>query len=300
MGVGNYILVISVSGSLIVFRREFDRTLCPRIIMVPGAGHRLTDAQLRTMARAAYPCLHFEQVDIRGARTPGAATEIWLVGGSVRLERLFDPYTGKNLDDTVACEPHVVTWIADLHDNLTVGWTGRLVNGVGAIAVVLMSATGAVLWWPGKPRVLLSVTLHRNTSGRRFVRELHSVMGFWCFLLIMLWGITGIYFAFPAPFNAFIDAFTAQGAETTTSISLDDAIAWLVRVHFGRSFGFGIKATWAILGLVPCGLFITGVLMWWNRVVRPALRRIPNGKQLEQADGANSTALPESSLTRSY
>jgi len=87
-------------------------------------------------------------------------------------------------------------------------------------------------------------------------------------VLILLWATTGVYFAFPAPFNALLDLFSAQGVDTAASRFLEDAFAWLVRVHFGRSFGRGIEVTWAILGLVPCGLFITGVLMWCNRVVR--------------------------------
>ena len=271
MGIGLYILVICVSGSLIVFRRELDRALCPRVITVPNLGHRLTDAQLTARARAAYPRLDYKQVVVRGARTPGRAVEVWFLGGTFRIERLFDPYTGANLNDTVACEPRYVTWVADLHDNLTRGRGGLRVNGVGAIAVVLMGASGLVLWWPGRRRWRQSITLHRNVNGRRFVRELHSVAGIWCFLLIFLWALTGIYFAFPAPFNALTEAFTDHGAETANSLFLEDAISWLVRLHFGRSFGLSVEVAWALLGLVPCALFITGIVMWWHRVVRPAL-----------------------------
>jgi uncharacterized iron-regulated membrane protein len=265
IGIGLYILVISVSGSLIVFRREFDREFCPRIIMVSGSGRRLTEAELGARARAAYAHANFSRVEVRGSRVPGAAVEIWFLDGAFRLEHLFDPYTGKDLGDAVACEPGLVTRLADLHDNLASGRVGLLANGVGAIAVVLMSASGAVLWWPGRGRWRRSITLPRAVSGRRFIRHLHGLMGFWCFLLIVLWAATGIYFAFPGPYNELVDAVTAQGTDTATSRFLDDAIAWLVRVHFGRSFGFWIKVTWAILGLVPCALFITGFVMWWNR-----------------------------------
>jgi uncharacterized iron-regulated membrane protein len=271
LGIGLYVLVICLSGSLIVFRRELDRALCPRVIMVPNLGRRLTDAELQAKARADYPRLDYKRVEIRGARTPGMAIEVWFLGGTFRIERLFDPYTGANLNDTVACEPRFVTWTAELHDNLTRGRPGLRVNGVGAISVVLMAASGLVLWWPGKRRWRHSITLHRNLSGRRFVRELHSVMGIWCFVLIFLWAITGIYFAFPGPFNALTEAFTVQGAETANSLLLEDAISWLVRLHFGRSFGVGVEVAWALLGLVPCVLFITGIVMWWHRVVRPTL-----------------------------
>src|SRR5262249_37424482 len=33
------------------------------------------------------------------------------------------------------------------------------------------------------------------------------------------------------------------------------------------------KALWTVLGLIPVVLFITGAVMWWNRVLRPALQR---------------------------
>ncbi|HEY6456629.1 MAG TPA: PepSY-associated TM helix domain-containing protein [Steroidobacteraceae bacterium] len=273
MGIGLYILMISVSGSLIIFRRELDRALCPRIIMVPKTGRPLTDAELQAKARAAYPDADFKQVEIHRSRVPGAAVEVWLLGGSLRLERLFDPYTGANLNDTVACEPRSVTWLADLHDNLTRGRSGLRVNGVGALAILLLSTSGLVLWWPRRARWRHSLMVHRNVGGRRFIRELHGVLGFWCFALILLWGITGIYFAFPAPFIALLDVFSVQGADTAASRFLEDAFAWLVRVHFGRSFGRGIEVTWAILALVPCTLVITGVVMWWHRVARAAPSR---------------------------
>jgi uncharacterized iron-regulated membrane protein len=33
-----------------------------------------------------------------------------------------------------------------------------------------------------------------------------------------------------------------------------------------------VKWLYVILGLVPAVLFVTGAIMWWNRVLRPALK----------------------------
>jgi uncharacterized iron-regulated membrane protein len=252
VGVGLYVLLICLSGSAIVFRREMDRTFCPRIIMVSPSGPRLTNAELEAHARAAYRGFEPRQVEIRGPRTPGAATEVWYVGGTVTQERLFNPYTGEDLGDTVACEPRLVSSIAELHDRLLGGRNGLLVNGVGSIIVTLMCASGAVIWWTGIGSRQRRMTLRRGVGWRRFVLDLHNMLGFWLFLFVVLWALTGIYFGFPL-------LFQSLGDET---------IAFLVRLHFGRSFGFPVKVVWAILGLVPCVLFITGVVMWWNRVVR--------------------------------
>jgi hypothetical protein len=54
-------------------------------------------------------------------------------------------------------------------------------------------------------------------------------------------------------------------------------------LHFGRVNGIGIpcsgpgfcdqttKAIWAVFGLSPAAMFVTGAIMWWNRVLRPRL-----------------------------
>ena len=199
LAIGLYIFIISLSGSLIVFRREMDRLLCPPIRVVTPSGRHIL----------------------------------------------------------ALCEPPFISWIAEFHDHLGGGRTGLLVNGVGAMAIVMMCLTGAIIWWPGKARWRGSLTLHRGVTVRRFLWDLHSVLGFWMLLLILMWAVTGIYFAFPNPFDAL---FT------------DDTIAGLVRLHFGRAYGPWVEALWVILGLAPCALFITGTLVWWNRVRG---RRVP-------------------------
>ena len=65
----------------------------------------------------------------------------------------------------------------------------------------------------------------------------------------------------------------------------DSVIYWLAYLHFGRINGIGIpcrgpglcdqttKAIWALFGLAPAAMFVTGTILWWNRVLRPRLAR---------------------------
>ena len=270
LGIGLYVLVLSVSGSALVYRRELDKLLCPRTVLVTPRGRRLSEAQLAAVARARYPRLHAARILMHGPRVAGAAVEIWYVFGNRRLERLFDPYSGRDLGDTVACEPAPISRLADLHDNLLGGDEGLAVNGAGAVLLTLMCLTGAVIWWPGVGRWRRSLSLRRHVGWRRFTWDLHSVLGFWVLLLVFMWALTGIYLAYPDPFNALIQYGSAQGVESGAGRLIDQSIDWLVRVHFGRSFGPLVKALWVVLGLVPAALFITGGLMWYNRVLRRA------------------------------
>src|SRR3954468_7034934 len=75
--------------------------------------------------------------------------------------------------------------------------------------------------------------------------------------------------------TVYFDRYT--GAE----LSVDDQagrtpgdvfLTWLGRVHVGNFGGLPIKIVWFVAGLVFPLLFVTGVVMWWNRFVRPRLR----------------------------
>ena len=55
----------------------------------------------------------------------------------------------------------------------------------------------------------------------------------------------------------------------------DQVIRWFYYLHFGNFAGSGVKTIWVIFGLAPVALFITGFLMWWNRVLSKLFERQP-------------------------
>ena len=63
----------------------------------------------------------------------------------------------------------------------------------------------------------------------------------------------------------------------------DQVIRWMYYLHFGNFAGNKVKALWVALGLLPAMLFITGTIMWWNRVLSPSARR--SRKRAAEASG---------------
>ena len=55
----------------------------------------------------------------------------------------------------------------------------------------------------------------------------------------------------------------------------DVFLRWFYYLHFGNFGGWEVKALWVVLGLVPPFLFVTGALMWWNRVLSREARAVP-------------------------
>jgi uncharacterized iron-regulated membrane protein len=174
----------------------------------------------------------------------------------------------------------LVSNMLDLHDNLLAGETGRRVNGAGACAVLALATTGLLIWWPGVKTWRRSLTLPRRVGWRRTTWHLHSMIGFWTLGFTLVFGLSGVYLAFPDAVQALADWLEPITDETRSRIS-DEIIYWLAYLHFGRINGIGIpcsgpglcdqatKATWAIFGFAPAAMFITGAIMWWTRVVRP-------------------------------
>ncbi|PYK92345.1 MAG: hypothetical protein DME36_13805 [Verrucomicrobia bacterium] len=110
-----------------------------------------------------------------------------------RIERLFNPYTGADLGDRYTVIEHIFAWLTDLHNNLLGGNTGRLVNGIASCLLTLLSLTGAILWWPGIKHWRCSTKIKWDARFPRFNWDLHSAIGFWCWVFLFVWGISGIF-----------------------------------------------------------------------------------------------------------
>ena len=270
IGVGLYIVVISLSGSAVVFRRELMRSLAnrPTVSAHDATTHRLTEDELGTAAKRAFPAYTVTKVWLgRNAERP---VDIWLNRGEDELKHLFDPYTGADLGESIPRGVRVLDWLVSLHDDLLAGFTGRTVNGVGAIFLVVLCVTGAVIWWPGMASWRRSLSVQWSAGWKRVNWDLHSAIGFWAFLFVFVWALSGIYLVFPHPFMAVVDFIDPLDPDSLTPRRGDFALEWLAKLHFGRFAGIKTKALWTFMGLIPPALFVTGAVMWWNRVLRPA------------------------------
>ena len=258
IGIGIYVVAISISGSALVFRIELTKSFARDVVVSADVGRRMSVEEVIAQAQRAYPT--FEADNVREAGTPDAPDYVVLERDHHRIERLFDPYTGADLGNAHSTVERILNWLADLHDNLLSGRTGRYVNGIGSCVVTLLSMTGAILWWPGIKNWRRSTTISWKAHFPRLNWDLHSAIGFWCWLFVMIWGISGTYFCFPALFGPRVHLFAGL------------FLSWIAQLHFGR-FNTLTESLWTLFGLVPGLSAVTGALMWWNRVVRKKFRR---------------------------
>jgi uncharacterized iron-regulated membrane protein len=191
----------------------------------------------------------------------------------------------------------LVTMLIELHKEFLAGRTGRTVNGIGAFAVLAMVLTGLILWWPGIARWRRSLVLSRSVGRKRFIWDLHSAVGIWCACFMLVFALSGIYLCFPEQVHALAERLEPSTPQNAGTRVLDSVLYWLAFLHFGRIDGIGlpcegpglcdqsVKGAWALFGLAPAFMFVTGATMWWQRVVR---RRWRNARRLEAQLGPDS------------
>jgi uncharacterized iron-regulated membrane protein len=82
------------------------------------------------------------------------------------------------------------------------------------------------------------------------------------------------------------------GAHITTwrygiNETLGDWLIWSqVPLHYGTYWGFGVKVLWSLLGLTIPVITITGILMYWNRVLRRKWKHLKNASRSDGMPGA--------------
>jgi uncharacterized iron-regulated membrane protein len=302
---GLYVVIVCVSGSAVVFRTDLENHFSNKM-QVPVSGPPLTREQLQQSIERAYPGYAIRT--LTPGRFASEATQVVLVRGWWEKQRVFNPYTGKDIGPSADTLFRCLRWLGDVHGNLLMGQQGLTANGVGGFLTALICLTGIVVWWPGSATWRRGLWARGGVGWKRFNWDLHSATGFWIFAIMLMWGLTGAYFIFPEPFRAVINIFTTidpprvqqmgrppspftlqpvnpltAGTNTAPAIPRrrgrrprtrgQKILLGFSAAHYGNFGGWPLKVLWVILGLAPAVLFVTGILMWWNRVLSPAARR---------------------------
>ena len=264
IALGLYILVISVSGSAVVLRPQFSRWFIASEVPAQ-TGEALAGSALE--ARVAEVYRDYIVTSIVAPSRPRRATYVVLERNWEESSRYFDHYSGMDLGNTYPWQVRSVEWLTRLHDDLLMERaTGRKVNAFGGMLFLLMVVTGVIIWWQGRRRWKEGLLIRRNSS-HSMLWQLHSVLGFWSLLLLLIWGITAIYFAFPQPFDFIINAMDNDLEDFDRP---DSWLLFLIDMHFGRFRGSWpvLPYIWIVLGLLPAFMFISGFIVWYRRVIK--------------------------------
>ena len=186
---GVYVLLVSITGAALVFRIDLQRASHPHLFTAARGPIADPVTIMESVARA-YPDHDLSGVDAPTTSRPTYLAYVTDPGAFKTV--LIDPVTARVLGELP--ERTAVRALQDLHFDLLSGRTGRIVNGIGALAILVLAITGVLEWWR-RPR---------NWKRGRLIRELHRAVGIWSVAFILVWATTGAYMAFPSAFRAVI------------------------------------------------------------------------------------------------
>jgi uncharacterized iron-regulated membrane protein len=232
---GLYIVVVCTTGAALVFRIDMQRALRPDLFTPKASGPPAHPADIMDSVQRAFPADRVSGVD---APTTGRPTYLAYSSQGARFRTLLlDPVSGELLGELN--ETSLVRTLQDLHFDLLAGRRGRILNGIGAMLLLTMCLTGIVIWWPGRSAWRRSVRVDFSRSWRRVTWELHNAIGFWTAIVIAIWAVTGLYFAFPSSFRAAVNRvspITVARTPQSRQSGYATAPAWRTLVDAARTY----------------------------------------------------------------
>ncbi len=197
---GLYVFVICLSGAALVFRIDMQRALHPHLFTAGASGPLAEPVAVMESVSRAYP-----QHRLSGVEAPTSWRPTYLAyvtSGTQFRTVLIDPVSAAVLGELPERTP--VQTLQELHYNLLAGRTGRMVNGIGALAILVLCATGLVIWWPGVKAWRRGFVVDSSRDGRRVLWELHRAVGIWSVALTAMFAVTGLSLVFPNGFRAVV------------------------------------------------------------------------------------------------
>lgn len=197
LGLGLYVVMIGLTGSILVFGDEIDAALNPHLLRVEPQGERLPISAVLASLGRAYPGQR-----IKSIRPPATSTGVYSLSlgkGAAQRHIYLNPYTAQ-VTGTRTRLGSLVGFVSDLHLNLLWAAAGRTLNGWAALLTGVLLVSGIVLWWPATwQQFKTRARVQKGASLRRLMHDWHNVSGFYTFAILLLTVLTGAIFVFHEP-----------------------------------------------------------------------------------------------------
>ncbi len=177
------LIVLGVTGAILAVQPELEDAVNVELTHVTPQGTPLSLAQLVSRLQPQYPGTRL--VSARLPERPDRAVRLGLATDTGGVGLFVDPYRGVvlgNVSDVWELRP-----VHDLHTKLLIESFGSEITGWTAAALLFLTITGLMLWWPGK-----ILRLVREGPPRRFLFHLHSALAAWSWLGLILLSLTAV------------------------------------------------------------------------------------------------------------
>lgn len=186
-----FVLVLSLSGSLYLFRPQVERWE-ERAFQTQSAASAVKPHEQLEAALGAHPDARFLDYRVPGADGDAAMIRLALPDGEV-LQVFVSP--GGSVLGALDPDTRIMAVTKRIHSELLIGTAGNRLVELAASWAIVMILTGLYLWWP-RGRGPAGVLWPRlRSGGRAFWRDLHAVTGVWASTLALGLLVSGLPWA---------------------------------------------------------------------------------------------------------
>lgn len=191
---GIFLLVASITGSILVFHNEIDHTLYADIAVLESPAAELKIDHSLEQIRRSHPGADIRVPDF--PEEPEQALKYEIREGKNRKWIFVQPETGTILGEVERADQRLVHILLDLHYNLLSGTVGKIVVLLGGLALIILSITGFLLYRKSIFKVLSFRQKVSFKNRRSFFSSLHRIVGVWSLVFNLLISITGSWIAY--------------------------------------------------------------------------------------------------------
>jgi uncharacterized iron-regulated membrane protein len=186
-----FVLVLSVTGSIYLFKPQIDRWEERDYRGLATGGAVSPDRQLAAVM-AAYPRARFDNYRLPERSGDCAMVQIGLADG--RQREVFVSPQGRVLG-AFDPEARISPTVGRIHGSLLLGKWGDWLVELAASWTIVMILTGLYMWWPRPLRLAGTFWPRLSLRGRPLLKELHRVTGFWIAGLVLVMLASGLPWA---------------------------------------------------------------------------------------------------------
>ncbi len=259
------LIIVSLTGSIYVFKAEIERWLYPEVMFVEPVGEAGLVEGFISAINAEY-----RQHEISFVNFYEDPERAWEAFGDIHGENgehldvrrfYYDPYREKLLG-TLDNETEFFRVVLAIHRRLFAGTPGRIIVETATCWDIISMLAGLYLWWPKGKAKIWGVWLPRIRGRARVIlRDWHTVPGVYMVLFVIMIMFTGLLFtriwgtgyrAGNALTGGFPDFFLnppqsqlPEGDEPPSQISIDQALSTANELFpfWGTSYGIRIVET---------------------------------------------------------
>ena len=194
---GFVLIIVSLTGSLLVFEQELDVYFYPELFdFEPTEQAPMTFEEALVLVKKEMPELQprgvFQQKDRANALMLYSDKEPY-------PQIIIDPYR-REIRGTRVYKNTIMGFIRNFHRTLLIPAVGRYIVGISSLVCVILMITGLRLWIPKKwkewKHIKARMTVKWDGSRKRINFDLHNTLGFFFAPFISLIALTGVMITF--------------------------------------------------------------------------------------------------------